>query len=362
MFDDPQAAPIWPDRASRWSQNLGAGAAGTALLHIARAHAGTGTWANAHSWATAMTRQPITVDPDASGLFDGPMAVAYVLRTAHQDAYAGALDTLDRHVNALTRDRLARAHERIDRGELPPMREYDLISGLTGTGAYLLHRGGDDGLLTAVLNYLVRLTAPITSLEGRLPGWWTRHGPSDQPEPDWIGGHANLGMAHGIAGPLALMSIAVRRDITVPGQLGAIDQISAWLDSWRIGTDAHTWWPGMISLPEYRDQAVHHATVQRPSWCYGTPGLARAQQLAAIATGNKSRQQSAENTLLGCLNDPHQLALLTDSTVCHGWAGIVLTTRRIAADAPDRAELTAQLPRLRDGLYRSARSQRTACT
>ena len=71
-------------------------------------------------------------------------------------------------------------------------------------------------------------------------------------------------MAHGIAGPLALMSIAARRDITVPGQLDAIDQISAWLDSWRIGTDAHTWWPGMISLPEYRDQAVHHASRATP--------------------------------------------------------------------------------------------------
>ena len=172
-----------PTVTSGWSQNLGAGAAGTALLHIARAHAGLGTWVTAHWWATAMTRQPITVDPDASGLFDGPMAVAYVLRTAHQDAYAGALDTLDRHVNALTRDRLARAHERIDRGELPPMREYDLISGLTGTGAYLLHRGGDDELLTAVLDYLVRLTTPIPPQKEGCPagGPVTGHPTSQNP-------------------------------------------------------------------------------------------------------------------------------------------------------------------------------------
>jgi lantibiotic biosynthesis protein len=350
MFDDPPAVPSSLNPISGWSQNLGTGAAGTALLHIARAHAGLGNWATAHWWATAMTRQPITVAPDASGLFDGPMAVAYALRTARQDAYAGALDTLDRHVNALTQCRLARAHERIDRAELPAMREYDLISGLTGTGAYLLHRGGDDGLLKAVLGYLVRLTTSIPSAAGSLPGWWTSHGPSDRPEPDWIGGHANLGMAHGIAGPLALLSIAARRDIIVSGQLDAIHQIGAWLDSWRIGTDTHTWWPGMISLPEYRDQAVHHASVQRPSWCYGTPGLARAQQLAAIATGNKSRQQSAENALVECLDDPRQLALLTDATVCHGLAGVVLTTWRIAADAPDRVDLAAQLTRLRDGL------------
>ena len=350
MIDDPRAARTVPNPTPGWSQNLGTGAAGTALLHIARAHAGLGTWATAHWWATAMTRQPITVDPDASGLFDGPMAVAYALRTARQDAYAGALDTLDRHVNALTRDRLTRAHQRIDRGEPPAMREYDLISGLTGTGAYLLHRGGDDELLKAVLGYLVRLTTPIPSPAGSLPGWWTLHGPSDQPEPDWIGGHANLGMAHGIAGPLALLSIAARRDITVPGQLDAIHQISRWLDGWRIGTDTHTWWPGMISLSEYRDKPFTTPALQRPSWCYGTPGLARAQQLAAIATSDTSRQQSAENRVAGCLDDPRQLALLTD---CH-------RLPRLGRGCPDdlarrrrrsrQGELAAQLPRLRDGL------------
>ena len=36
---------------------------------------------------------------------------------------------------------------------------------------------------------------------------------------------------------------------------------------------------------------------------------------------------------LGCLIDPPQLALIIDSGLCHGFAGLLHTTWRMAADA-----------------------------
>ncbi|MGH3622096.1 MAG: lanthionine synthetase LanC family protein, partial [Sciscionella sp.] len=56
----------------------------------------------------------------------------------------------------------------------------------------------------------------------------------------------------------------------------------------------------------------------QPSWCYGTPGIARAQQLAALATGDTRRRHTAETALLGCLHDPNQLARIIDPGLCHG--------------------------------------------
>src|SRR5207248_2435963 len=161
--------------------------------------------------------------------------------------YAPALAVLDERISDLTRDRLRRARERIDARLLPALREYDLIRGLTGIGAYLLHRlssiptsGG--GLLREVLAYLVRLTEPVT-IDDRmvLPGWWSGNAPNDQPSPDWPGGHGNIGMAHGIAGPLALLSITLQRGITVLGHAEAIERIGAWLDQWRIGSGTQAW-------------------------------------------------------------------------------------------------------------------------
>ncbi len=44
----------------------------------------------------------------------------------------------------------------------------------------------------------------------------------------------------------------------------------------------------------------------RPSWCYGTPGIARAGQLAGIATGDAHRQHRYEEALVRCLDNPAQ--------------------------------------------------------
>ncbi|GCE00620.1 lanthionine synthetase LanC family protein [Embleya hyalina] len=111
---------------------------------------------------------------------------------------------LDGAITARIRHRLGRAHERIDRGELPALREYDPVGGMTGLGAYLLHQGQVTLRLRDVLGYLTRLTHPIRSGTDELPGWWTRDSPTGQPSPHWPGGHLNLGIAHGCTGVLAL--------------------------------------------------------------------------------------------------------------------------------------------------------------
>jgi len=76
-----------------------------------------------------------------------------------------------------------------------------------------------------------------------VPGWWSGNAPNDQLSPQWPGGHGNLGLAHGIAGPLALLSTAMRRGITVTGQRNAAGRICAWLDQWRTDSGAR----GMVA-------------------------------------------------------------------------------------------------------------------
>ncbi|GAA1985862.1 lanthionine synthetase C family protein [Kitasatospora viridis] len=331
--------------APGWAQSLDAGALGPVLAHIEYAHTGDGDWATAHRLAAATVAAPISSDPATTGLFHGAPAVAFTLNTAGPGAYQRALAVLDQHVADLTRHRLEAAHARIDAGRLAELREWDLINGLTGIGAHLLERHGDTQQAREVLAYLVRLTEPVTVNGEQLPGWWSVNGPSDTPSPRWPGGHANFGIAHGIAGPLALLSSAMRRGITVAGQPEAIERICAWLDRWRSYSRARTWWPEMISRTEWSAEASHHPGPQRPSWCYGTPGLARAQQLAGLALADPRRQRAAEDALLSCVRDPVQLFDLSDATLCHGWAGLLLTTWRAAADAADD-RLAAELPRL----------------
>jgi lantibiotic biosynthesis protein len=324
------------DPAPRWGESLYTGACGIALLHIEYARTGVGDWNTVHQWAATMTRSPVTAHPGACGLDRGAPAVAFTLNAAGQPAYTSALATLDGHITDLTGLRLQRAHERINAGQFPALREFDLIHGLTGIGVYLLHRHRGGEALRDVLSYLARLTKPLRTGDGEAaPGWWSRNAPSDRPSPQWPGGHGNLGLAHGIAGPLALLSIAMRRGVTVDGQADAISRIGAWLAQWRISTGPQAWWPGVISAPEWRAGAVRQAGQGRPSWCYGTPGLARAQQLAALALADPSWRRVAEHALAGCVTDEQQLARLDDASLCHGWAGLVQATWRAATDADD---------------------------
>jgi len=136
-----------------------------------------------------------------------------------------------------------------------------------------------------------------------------------------------------IAGPLALLSLAMRQGVTVAGQAEAIDRICTWLDGWRQPGPEGPWWPGWISLRELRDGQPSQPGPGRPSWCYGTPGLARALQLAAIARHDRARQAAAENALAQCISDPAQITQLSDPGLCHGWAGTVTAAWHAALDA-----------------------------
>ncbi len=256
---------------------------------------------------------------------------------------------------AVTRRRLDEAHARIDRGDRPALAEFDLIRGLAGLGAYHLRRNPRHDLTTAILSYLVRLTAPLPGRTDALPGWWTDLAPTGHPSPDFPAGHGNFGMSHGIAGPLALLSLALRCGVVVDGHTDAITRICAWLDAWRQERPAGRWWPGIITWDDVHTEHVQRRSRGRPSWCYGTPGLARAQQLAGLATGDTARQRTAETAMLGCLRDPAQLARIVDSGLCHGMAGVFQTAWRMAADArtPD---IAAELPRLSARLLTQLRS------
>lgn len=260
----------------RRPQSLAGGAAGIALLHIERARAGHGDWTTAHAWLSAAVRDGLSAGPNA-GLYFGAPTLAFVTHAAadRPGKLTRALATLDTSTAAVTRRRLAEAHARIDRGDCPALAEFDLIRGLTGLGAYHLRRNPHHGITRAVLSYLVRLTEPLPGRTDGLPGWWTDLGPTGDPSPDFPGGHGNFGMSHGIAAPLALLSLAVLRGVVVDGHTDAITRICTWLDAWQQEHPRGPWWPGIITLGQVHKGHVEHCRVC-PRGC--SPSIAAHQR------------------------------------------------------------------------------------
>ncbi|MFI6287404.1 lanthionine synthetase C family protein [Streptomyces sp. NPDC051018] len=326
---DPDVQRFSPSRR----QHLAYGPPGIALLHIERAARDLGPWQRAHDWLAAASHQPLTSGPDSHPFYGMP-ALAHALACAADHipgSYQRALNSMDDRITIDVGRRLDVAHRRIDAGRLPQLAEFDAIRGLTGYGSYLLRRDPGSAPTRAVLDYCVRLTEPLPHQGEALPGWWTETGPSGNPDDRFPRGHANNGMAHGIGGVLALLALAARRGTVVDGHHAALRTILAWLDRWETGHGPA--WPYWITRDELRTGHLTPSAPQRPSWCYGSAGLARAQQLAALALGDTSRQIGAENALVAALTDADQLKVTTDDGLCHGFAGLAHIASRAADDA-----------------------------
>ncbi|MFJ9841777.1 lanthionine synthetase C family protein [Kitasatospora sp. NPDC101155] len=334
LLANPANAPTtWTSRP-QWRQSLAHGASGIALLHIERAAAGRGPWEPVRAWLSVAAGAPVTSGAD-SYLYYGAPALAHALTCAAQaqpGSYQRALAHLDQTVAADAVRRCNEALARIDRADLPALAEFDAVRGLAGVGAVLLRRAPGGETIRQVLGYLVRLTEDVKHNGEVLPGWWTPDGPSGTPDERFPGGHANTGVAHGIAGPLALLSLALRQGVEVDGQREAIRTILAWLERWR---DGHAW-PYWITPSHLTSPGRKPLAPQRPSWCYGTAGTARAQQLAALALGNLHLRHDAENALATALADPKALAATTGLSACHGYAGLAHIAHRAADDASPR--------------------------
>lgn len=344
---EPSLAPD----SRRWlDQSLSRGAPGVALLHAARAIDSLGRWDTVDAWLRRATTDGLSATL-GSGLWFGAPAVAFALEAGAPEHYARAASGMRHIVEHLAARRVVLAMERIDAARRPARAEYDLVRGLTGLGAYLLLGDAGRPVLHAVLRYLVRLSEPLPANDAAglaVPGWWTGEPPTRGVDPAFAHGQSDQGMAHGIAGPLALLALALRAGITVPGHVDAVGRILAWFDQHRRHTDDVVWWPEHITLPSLRgprSAEASHGGPGRPSWCYGTPGIARAQQLAAFALGDPHRQADAEHALLRALSDPDQLGALSDPDLCHGWAGVLATLHAAARDSATPA-LAARLAEL----------------
>ena len=122
--------------------------------------------------------------------------------------------------------------------------EFDAISGLSGVTAYMLRRRGTsrevDTPLATVLSALAGLFADAASP----PRWHTPvEWVSEDQREYYPYGDLNCGLAHGLPGPLAVVSLALLDDHLVPGGSEAIATASAWLAAHGADDEWGPNWP-----------------------------------------------------------------------------------------------------------------------
>ncbi|MFI7453119.1 lanthionine synthetase C family protein [Nonomuraea sp. NPDC049714] len=345
--------PVWEPGAA-----LYAGAAGSALAfaHAARACPDSSDhwWAQAHQWlklAASSTRERPLRRP---GLSLGTTGIALAVAGCDEDdRYARTLRGLD-----------TRLAEQLDRfgpsaGRALIVHDYDVISGLAGILGYACRRPADHVVQRITARGVERLVARCATdgpdggalITSRWTPWriapenYGREGEREL----YPHGYVDLGLAHGVPGPLAALSRAWLADHRAPGLREAIraltDQLVA--ASWQ-GEHGRTW-SRVMPFDASGEVAPHLGQAADPAYCYGAPGITSALLDAAEALGDESVRAVAIEGFEAALLQMEARPRRTGPGLCHGLAGVLLICGKFATRAGSAAARAA-LERLVDRL------------
>lgn len=264
----------------------------------------------------------------------------------HAQAHGGYTNLLDRaataHASAMRAscDRIGRRLR--EKGPGLAYGEYDLVGGLARGGRGLM-AGADLGhaesadALRDVLGLLVEMARPIQVHGERVPGWWTDPGLGWVSEADRAAyplGEFNLGIAHGVCGPLSLLALAHQAGHDVPHMVDAMRTMADWVMRNRVVGEQGSYWPGRVAFEDETGRSPSPAVsvTPRSDWCYGAAGVARTLHLAGRALGDPELSEVSVDAMRSVFQRPHLSTAMPDATFCHGRAGVLLTAVRMAVD------------------------------
>ncbi|WP_053922337.1 lanthionine synthetase C family protein [Streptomyces chattanoogensis] len=315
------------------------GHTGIALLYTRLAHDDS-TWArtaHAHLSAALASASEDTIGDlllSASlhaQAHDGYSRLLQRAAPVHASAVRASLDALTTHLRT--------------KGPGLAYPEYDLLYGLTSAGRRLMTgaaigSGECAAVLHDVLRFLTSMARPVQAHGSTVPGWWSDPELPLVPEADkaaYPRGDFNLGIAHGICGPLSLLAVAHQAGYRVPHMQDALRAMADWVLSKRLTDERGVHWPGRVAFEEETGRIPPAAMPSRPrtGWCYGTAGVARSLYLAGRALNAPTLTEAAVEAMRSLFRGPYGRTEMPDATFCHGRAGILQAAVRMASDTGD---------------------------
>ncbi|MFE1755525.1 lanthionine synthetase C family protein [Streptomyces anandii] len=325
--NDGDSRPMWEPLS------LAYGFPGVTLLYAELGHHDPYFRDVAHEYLRAAAPHAIRA-PVGGGLYSGLTSFAFSARiAAHRPKdYSVLRARADTRVGNFASQYSSQYKRALaDGSQARAFHSFDVINGMSGVGRHLLRSGPEQtSAVKAILEYLIELTVPRSRHDGLLPGWWVDHGMNIGE--DIPGGHGNFGLAHGVSGPLGVLSLAWHQGHQSDNARAAIHRMAEWLLQWRQ-TDSHgVFWPTGITLPQLAGGASVTAT--RPSWCYGTPGIANALRLAGKALGEDLWVDTAHDAVRAAAARSRATPVLEQPGLCHGLSGLLFGLETFRRERP----------------------------
>ncbi len=199
-------------------------------------------------------------------------------------------------------------------GQTPWVRDFDLVSGLSGCGVYALERlprpGGEDCLRQVV----ARLAETVERREGGAT-WLTPARLLPQHLRDiYPAGNYNLGVAHGVPGAIGVLAGAWEMGVERPRAFELLAGAVRWLSAQKLPRGTGSVYPYAVS-PGVEPK------VPGVAWCYGDLGIAVCLLAAARRAGIAAWEQEAIALARQAATRRPARSGRQDACLCHGAAG-----------------------------------------
>jgi lantibiotic modifying enzyme len=324
--------------------SLGRGQAGLALLYAWLARTRRMAQADVLAWQCLdQAIEAVSAQAMNASLYGGFTGVAWAAELTGR-----LLDPDAEDRSEAVDEALLRLLSRADRWSAP----YDLIVGLTGLGVYALQRYPRPVTIECLRRVVERLHDCARHDEHGLY-WWTPPEEildDEESRKQYPSGRADLGVAHGVAGPVALLGGICGAGVEQATARPLLEGAVSWLLAQSLPTEAGPTFPVWVA-PAIQPWPA------RSAWCYGDPGIAAALLLAARGVGDAGWEQTAVALACRAAERPASDTGVVDANFCHGAAGLAHLYNRMyqATGEPTLGRAARYWLERTLGFYRRAR-------
>jgi len=304
--DIPNHLPLSPDAS------LAGGQAGLAVAYAYFARAGC---ADSHK-PRAFLEQAVHaassghMEPSLhSGLTGVGWAVVHLRKQGLTSGMASVTNTIDRTLSSCV-------------SQSPRPHEYDLLCGLVGLGVYAIERLPEPAAVDCLKQIVDRLEELAVRSESGVAFLTppAKHPNRRRDLP--YEGYYDIGIAHGISGVIAFLSVVCARHIANEKARRLLKDAIKWLLRQEMSNQHLGAFPYRVAPGMKRERA-------RLAWCYGDAGVASALHLASRALRNPAwAREALRLARLATCRPPYQ-ARIVDAGLCHGASGLAHIFNRL---------------------------------
>lgn len=199
---------------------------------------------------------------------------------------------------------------------------YDTIYGLSGLlNYYLDNRKDQKCTIEGLMKYLISLTGKnesgiINYFIMELPPY-AINGSESVP-------YLDFGMAHGILGPLIVMSKAKNQGFYADGIDEAIQILFNLYQDYTVQAENKILkFPVQLGVKEYEEKTAKRLSFNC-GWCYGNGSIVLGLMRSAQYCGSGDEYEYYKEALLNILYEPIEQQGLDEPIICHGYASVLM--------------------------------------